>query len=63
MIHRLPITVAYDTPVDKIQPSNSQIITCKDLIPYNSPHKEGNMLRSLNLPNTFPRKNNGQGAS
>ena len=63
MIHGLPITTAHDTPINKSHPSTPQIITCKDPIPYSSPHKEGNMLRSLNLPNTFPRKNNGQGAS
>ena len=62
MIHRLPITATHDTPIDKI-PSTPQIITCKDPIPYSSPHKEGNTPRSLNLPNTFPRENNGQVAS
>ena len=63
MIHCLPITTAHDTLVDKIQHSTPQIITCKDPILYCRPHKEGNMPRSLNLPNTFLRKNNGQGAS
>ena len=63
MIHRLPITMAHDTPVNKNHPSTPQIVTCKDPIPYSSPHKEGNTPRSLNFPNTFPRKDNGQGAS
>ena len=63
MIHRFPITTAHNAPVNKIHPSIPQIITYKDPISYSSPHKEGNTLRSLNLPNTFPRKNNGQGAS
>ena len=63
MIHRLPITTARDTPVNKNHPSTPQIVTCKDPIPYSSPHKEGNMPRSLNLPNTFPREDNGQGVS
>ena len=63
MIHHLPITTAHDTPVNKNHPSTPQVVTCKDPIPYNSPHKEGNTPWSLNLLNTFPRKDNGQGAS
>ena len=63
MIHRLPITMAHDTPVNKNHPSTPQIVTCKNPIPYSSPHKEGNTPRSLNLPNTFPKKDNGQGVS
>ena len=63
MIHRLPITTAHDTLVDKNHPFTPQIVTCKDPILYSSPHKEGNTLKILNLSNTFPRKNNGQGAS
>ena len=63
MIHCLPITTAHDTSVNKNHPSTPQIVTCKDPIPYSSPHKEGNMPRSLNLPNTFPREDNGLGVS
>ena len=63
MIHRLPITTAHDTPINKNHPSTPQIVTYKDPIPYSSSHKEGNKPRSLNLPYTFLRKNNGQRAS
>ena len=47
MIHRLPITAAHDTSVDKIQPSTPQIITCKDPIPYSSPHKDDLMKSAI----------------
>ena len=63
MVHRLPITPARDVPVNKIHHSTPQIVTCKDPIPYSSPHKEGNTSRNLNLPDAFPRKNNGQWTS
>ena len=63
MIHRLPITPAHDAAINKVQPSTPQIITCKDPIPYSSPHKEGNTPRNLNLLDAFSRKNNGQWTS
>ena len=63
MIHRLPMTPAHDAPVNKIYPSTPQIVTCKDPIPYSSPHKKGNTPRNLNLSNAFPRKNNGHWTS
>ena len=47
MIYRLPITPAHDAPENKIHPSTPQIVTCKDLILYSSPHKEENTPRSL----------------
>ena len=63
MIHRLPITLAHDAPVNKIHPSTAQIVNGKDPIPYSNSHKEGNTPRNLNHPNAFPRKNNGQWTS
>ena len=63
MTHHLLITTAHDTPINKNHPSTPQIVTYEDPIPYSGPHKKGNTPRSLNLPNTFLRKDNGQGAS
>ena len=63
MIHRLPITSAHNAPVNKIEASTPQNIPCKNLFPGCRPNKEGDVRRRLNLPNTFPRKDNRQGTS
>jgi len=55
--------MTHNAPVNKIKPSTLQIVTYKNLVPNGSPNKERNTLRGLNLPNTFPRKDNGQGTS
>ena len=63
MIHRLPITAAHNAPINKIKASTPQNIPCKNLFPSCRPNKERDVRRSLNLPYTFPRKDNRQGTS
>ena len=63
MIHYLPTTTTHNAPVNKIKASTLQIVTCKNLIPNYNSNKERNTPRSLNLSNTFSRKDNGQGTS
>ena len=63
MIHRLPITMAHNAPINKIEASTPQNIPCKNLLPSCNPNKKRDVRRSLNLPNTFSRKDNRQGTS
>jgi len=50
----------HDAPINKIKTPTPQIITRDNPIPGDCPNKERGMLGCLNLPNTFPRKNNGR---
>ena len=63
MIHRLPIMTTHNAPVNKIKTSTPQNVPCKNLLSSCNPSKERDTRRSLNLPNTFPRKDNRQGIS
>ena len=58
-----PTTTTHNTPINKIKTPTSQIITHEYLISSYNPNKKGNSPRGLNFPNTFLRKDNGEGNS
>ena len=61
MIHRLPITTAQDTPVDKIHPSTPQIVTCRILSHTTVHTKKETHLGALTFQTPFQEKMIGKG--
>ena len=61
MIHGLPTTMTHNTPVNKSETPNSQIITREYLIPSYGPNKKRDSPRGLNFPNVFPGKDTKRG--
>ena len=61
MIHGLPTTMTHNTPVNKSETPNSQIITREYLIPSYGPNKKRDSPRGLNFPNVFTRKDTKRG--
>ena len=52
--------MTHGAPVNEIKTPSLQIITCENPIPNYCPNKERDTPECLNLPNTFPGKNNGR---
>ena len=53
MIHGLPTTMTHNTPVNKSETPNSQIITREYLIPSYGPNKKRDSLRGLTFQMSF----------